>query len=76
MGLAQDGQPSNLVILRPQKIALRVKIRLERSEETQAVIDEAGLEVLDYPARWGKYRIRLARGDVQKHQLVSRHGEG
>lgn len=70
VGLAKDGQASNFVVFRPQKNALRVEIKIERSDETQAVIDDAGLEVLDYQARWGQYRIRLAPGDVQKHQQV------
>lgn len=70
VGLAANGQPDNFVIFRPQKAALRVEIRLERSDEVQTVIDQAGLEVLDYQARSGFYRIRLGPGDVQKHQQV------
>ena len=70
VGLARNGQASNFVTYRPQKNALRVDIRLDRSEETQSILDEAGLEVLDYESRWGQYRLRLSPGDVQKHREV------
>ena len=43
-------------------------MRLDRSEELQAQLDEAGLDLMDYDARWGRYRIRLAKGDVKKHE--------
>lgn len=68
VGMAKDGQPNNFVVFRPQKAALRVEVKLERSDDVQAAIDEAGLEVLDYQARWGQYRFRLGPGDVHKHR--------
>jgi predicted transport protein len=68
IGLAKGGQPNNFAIFRPKKDWLRLEIRLDRSEETQAQLDEAGLDVMDYDARWGHYRIRLAKGDVAKHK--------
>ncbi len=68
IGLAKGGQPNNFVIFRPKKDWLRVEVRLERSDETQAQLDEAGLDVMDYDSRWGRYRIRLAKGDTMKHK--------
>lgn len=67
IGLAKGGQPNNFVVFRPKKDWLRVEVRLDRSDETQAQIDESGLDVMDYDARWGRYRIRLAKGDTEKH---------
>lgn len=81
IGLAKNGQPNNFVIFRPKKDWLRVEIRLERSDEMQAQLDKSGLDVMDYDTRWGRYRIRLAKGDIAKHReflaaLMARaHGE-
>ena len=68
IGLAKGGQPNNFVIFRPKKDWLRLEVRLDRSEETQAQLDASGLDVMDYDARWGRYRIRLAKGDTAKHK--------
>src|SRR5262249_3837711 len=68
IGLAKDGQPRNFVVFRPKKEWLRMEVRLERSDETQSQLEEAGLDLMDYDAHWGRYKIRLPKGDVQKHQ--------
>ena len=73
IGLAKDGRPNNFVSFRPQKDWLRVDIKLERSDETQAQLDASGLDVMDYEVRWGQYRIRVGKADLTKHKdlLVS-----
>jgi hypothetical protein len=68
IGLAKNGQPNNFVIFRPKKDWLRLEPKLDRSEETQAQLDSSGLDVMDYDSRWGRYRIRLAPGDLAKHR--------
>lgn len=68
IGLAKDGQPNKFVIFRPTKDRLRIEVRLERSDEVQAQLDQHGLDVMDYEARWGRYRIRLAKGDIEEHR--------
>jgi len=72
IGLAKDGQPNNFVIFRPQKNAFRVEPRLQKSDEIEALVDGAGLDVMDYDSRWGRYRIRLQKGDIAKHADVLR----
>ncbi len=67
IGLAKEGKPSNFVIFRPKKNFLRLEPRLDRSEQTQEQLETAGLDVMDYEDRWGRYRIRLSKGDVKKH---------
>jgi hypothetical protein len=54
IGLAENEQPNNFVILRPKN-------------ELDSKIESAGLDVMDYDNRWGRYRIRISRGDLQKH---------
>jgi Domain of unknown function (DUF5655) len=70
IGLAKNGQPSNFVIFRPKKDWVRLEPRLERSDEIQSKLEEAGVDVMEYDSRWGRYRIRLSKGDVQKHQAL------
>lgn len=67
IGLARNGQPDNFVIFRPKKSWVSVEPRLKRSEETQERLETAGCDVMDYDERWGRYRIRLAPGDISKH---------
>jgi hypothetical protein len=66
IGLATNGMPNNFLIFRPQKLALRVEVRLPQSQEVEASIEAAGLDVMDYDKRWGRYRLRIGKGEVQK----------
>lgn len=68
IGLAKDGQPNNFVILRPQKNGMRLEIRLKKSDEFEEKLNELGLDLMDYDTRWGKYRIRLSKNDINKHE--------
>jgi len=67
IGLAKEGKASNFVIFRPKKNFVRFEPRLDRSEQTQQRLETAGLDVMDYEDRWGRYRIRLSTGDIKKH---------
>lgn len=70
IGLASNGQPNNFVQFRPQKNALRVEVRLPQSQETEAMIEKTGLDVMDYDKRWGRYRLRLGKGEVSRFAEV------
>ncbi len=70
IGLAKDGRPSNFIVFKPKKGFLRFEPRLKSSPETQLFLDSAGLDVMDYDNRWGRYRIRLQPEDVQKNRKV------
>lgn len=72
IGLAKDGQPNNFVIFRPQKNALRVEPRIQKTDSMESVVEAAGLDVMDYDSKWGRYRIRLQKGDVKKNAEVLR----
>ena len=67
IGLAKEGKPSNSVIFRPKKNFLRLEPRLKRSEQMQERLESEGLDVMDYGDRSGRYRIRLSKGDTDKH---------
>jgi hypothetical protein len=68
IGLAKNGQANNFAIFRPQKDWVRIEFRLERSDDVQVRLDEAGLDVMDYDDRWSRYRVRLVKGDVDKYR--------
>ena len=70
IGLAKNGQPKNFVVFRPMKNFIRFEPRLKNSPETQDRLESAGLDVMDYDTRWGRYRIRLQPGDVDKHRKI------
>lgn len=67
IGLSKGGQPNNFVTFRPQKNALRFEPRLQKSDELEQKISEAGLDLIDY-TRSGRYRIRLTRKDAKKNE--------
>jgi len=70
IGLATNEIPNNFLIFRPQKSALRLEVRLPPSSETEAMLETAGLDVMDYDKRWGRYRLRLNKGEVAKFTEV------
>jgi hypothetical protein len=70
IGLAKEGKPTNFVIFRPTKGFIRFEPRLQDSTETQARLDGAGLDVMDYDKRWGRYRIRLQPSDFDKPEKI------
>ena len=80
IGLAKDGQPNNFALFRPQKTACRLEVRLSKSDALEAQMEQAGLDVMDFD-KWGRYRIRLTKGDVKDNSeilmklLESSHGE-
>lgn len=70
IGMAKNGQPSIFLIFRPKKGFLRFEPRLQSTPEMQESLESAGLDVMDYEKRWGRYRIRLQPGDVDKYRKV------
>ena len=50
--------------------------KLPRTDETDALLEAAGLETLEYTTRWNHYRIRVTERDIKLHtdllkQLIS-----
>jgi hypothetical protein len=71
IGLGRNGQPDNFAIFNPKKDWVRIEVRLERSDEIQSKIDQAGLDFMGY-SKWGRYKIRLAKDDVRRHEDLLR----
>jgi hypothetical protein len=67
IGLAKDDQPKNFVVFRPQKGMFRFEPRVPQSADLEKKLEDAGLDVMEYDKRWGRYRIRLAKDGLRKH---------
>lgn len=70
IGLAKNDQPNNFVIFRPKRDMVRLEPRLDRSDEIQGKLESAGLDVMDYDSRWGRYRLRLTPDDFKSPQTL------
>lgn len=72
IGLAKDGQPNNFTVFRPKKDWVWIEPRLDKDEGVQAKLEEAGLDVVEYDSRYGRYRIRIGKNDLAKHEALLR----
>ncbi len=70
IGLEKNDQSNNFVSFRPKKNHLRLELRLPKTDELDAKLEESGLDTMDYDRRWGKYRVRLSTDDFQKHRAL------
>lgn len=68
IGVTRAGDPFNFVIFRPQKQALRMEMRLSKSDEIETGLESRGLDLMDYDSRNGRYRIRLTKGDIDPNK--------
>lgn len=72
IGLAKDGKSNNFVVFKPQKTAIRVEPKIQKTDSMGTTLEAAGLDVMDYDNRLGRYRVRLRSGDVETHVEVLR----
>ncbi|HMO96584.1 MAG TPA: hypothetical protein PKD27_10730 [Tepidiformaceae bacterium] len=72
IGLTKNGLANNFVIFRPQKNNVRVEVRLPHTDAWSERIEAAGLDVMDYDSRWGRYRIRITAVDLEQRATVLR----
>ncbi len=70
IGLSKKGLPNNFIIFRPRKGLIRFEPRLRNTTETQARLESAGLDIMEYDIRSGRYRIRLRPGEVEKNKEI------
>lgn len=68
IGFTIDGRSLNFAVLRPRRSALNVDIRLPQSEELDKAIADSNIDILDYDKRWGAYRIKLTKKDIDDHK--------
>lgn len=69
IGLTRSGQAFNFVSFRPKKQRLNFEIKLPRTDETDALIEDAGLDTLEYSTQWQLYRLSLEPAEIKQHEL-------
>ncbi|WP_341863592.1 hypothetical protein [Gymnodinialimonas sp. 57CJ19] len=67
VGLIKDGRANNYVTFRPKKSFVLFEPKLPRTDEVDGLLDQAGVETLEYNDRWGLYRIRVTDKDFKTH---------
>jgi hypothetical protein len=68
IGLQRDGVPDNFVSFTPRKKYLIWELRIDRTDELDARIEESGLTVMPYDKQWKKYRIQLLPADLKDNE--------
>lgn len=64
IGLAKNNIANNFISMVPRKSVVLLHIKLEKTDETDAILDESDLDVLAYDKQWGQYRLRLKDNDL------------
>jgi hypothetical protein len=70
IGLDVEGAPLNFVTFRPRRAYVLMDIKLPKTQEFDDQLEEAGIETLDYEARWGRYRVRIDSNPESKQREV------
>ena len=65
--------PYNFVSFLPKKQNLELRLKLPQSDDVDGMIEGAGLDQLEYNARWNLYRLRLTSEDLKaKAEVVAK----
>jgi hypothetical protein len=72
IGVGRDGAAFNFVQFRPKKSTVTLEINLPQTDDINAKIERAGLDALEYNARWERYRLRLSPSDLKDKADVLR----
>jgi len=72
VGLSKQGRAQNYVTFRPNRTSMTLEPKLPRTDETDALLEAAGLETLEYATRWNHYRIRVTEKDIKTQEPLFR----
>jgi hypothetical protein len=70
VGLIKQGRAQNYVTFRPKRTSMILEPKLPRTDETDALLEAAGLETLEYATRWNHYRIRVTEKDIKTQEAL------
>ncbi|MFP7176480.1 PDDEXK family nuclease [Priestia filamentosa] len=68
IGLERNGLINNFITFKPRKMNIIIQPKLERNHDYDTMIENTGLDFLDYDTRDGRYRIKLTEEDIETHQ--------
>lgn len=72
IGVSKNGSPRNFIVIKPKKDWMWIEPRMERDPDLESRLENAGIEVADYRARWNRYRIRLDKDNFRTAQVEIR----
>lgn len=72
VGLIKQSRAQNYVTFRPNRTSMTLEPKLPRTDETDALLEAAGLETLEYATRWNHYRIRVTEKDIKTQEPLFR----
>lgn len=67
IGLAKNNIANNFISFVPRKSAVLLHLKLEKSEEIDAIIEGSDLDALAYDKQWNQYRIRIKESDLNNN---------
>ena len=70
IGIEKDGRPFNFVTFRPQKNKMNMALKLPKTDDIDAKIDESGLDTLEYIKKWGNYRLQIRKDDIDLNSEI------
>lgn len=68
IGLERNGLINNFITFKPRKMNIIIQPKLERNSDYDTMIENTGLDFLDYSVRDGRYRIKLTKEDIETHE--------
>jgi len=68
IGLGIDGLANNFISFKPRKKHVCLQIKIPASVETDEILENADMPLLEYDKRWRYYRIQVTQSDVDKNR--------
>jgi len=73
IGIAKDGRTNNFISFTRRKRAIELHLKLKRAPEIDQLLDDNGLDTLEYNTRGHYYTLKLDASDMTKHREVLRN---
>ena len=67
IGLGIDGLANNFISFKPRKKHVCLQIKIPASAETDEILENTDMPLLEYDKRWRNYRIQVTQSDVDKN---------
>jgi hypothetical protein len=68
IGLSRGGVADNFTTFRARKDYVIAEFRIPRADDLSTIVEDSGVDSLPYDKRWGRYRLRVTKGEVEKHR--------
>jgi hypothetical protein len=70
IGVGFDGLANNFISFKPRKKHLCLQIKIPEVDETNEMLENTNLQLLDYDKRWHNYRIQVTQSDVDNNRAL------